>query len=252
MTGPAIVWENVSKRFRGSSSAALVGLNLAVNTGEVLCLIGASGSGKTTALKMINRMEEPTEGRVLLEGTDVSGLDPIPLRRRFGYVVQSGGLFPHMSVEANAGLPGKLEGWAAHTIKERVAEVLQLVGLPLEEFGKRPPSALSGGQQQRVGVARALFLDPDYLLMDEPFGALDPITRIQLQDEFLRLVHEQRKTVVLVTHDMEEACRLGNRVAVMNQGKLLQEGAPADLIERPADPFVEAMLSGYLRMTSKT
>lgn len=239
----------VSKVFsdgQGSEFVAVKGVDLVIATGETLCLIGTSGSGKSTTLRLINRLIERTSGTVAVEGEDVAGQDPIALRRRMGYVVQSGGLFPHMTVGENVGLLCKLEGWEGARIDARVAELLDLVNLPADTYGARYPKELSGGQRQRVSVARALALDPPYLLMDEPFGALDPITRDQLHAEFERLKASVGKTIVLVTHDMAEAFRLGDRVALMHGGRLVQVGDEADFRVNPADAFVSEFLGSYL------
>ena len=202
-----IEFRGVEKVFpdpRGGEITAVRELNLVVRDGETHCLIGTSGCGKTTTLRMVNRLEEPTSGRLLVGGDDVAGLDVYQLRRRIGYVIQAGGLFPHMTVAKNVGIMCELSGWAAEDTKKRVTELLQLVNLPADEFATRYPGELSGGQRQRVGVARALALDPDYVLMDEPFGALDPITRTEIHQEFLKLQKFEARTMVLVTHDLRD------------------------------------------------
>lgn len=218
---------------------AVSDVSLEIETGGSMALVGGSGSGKTTLLKLINRLLEPTSGQILIEGQDVSGTDVYAHRRRFGYVVQRGGLFPHLKVGHNVFLPGKLQGWPLPRLEERARELLELVELPYAEYADRYPAQLSGGQQQRVGIARALFLDPAYLLLDEPLGALDPVTRRQLQQQIHRLA--QNKTLVVVTHDMEEAEVLCRRVAVMRLGRLVQQGTPHELREHPADDFVRQM-----------
>jgi osmoprotectant transport system ATP-binding protein len=228
----------------GEPVYALRGLDLTIRKGETLALLGPSGCGKTTTLRLINRLIEPTAGRVLVGGEDTAGLDPVRLRRRMGYVVQSGGLFPHLSVARNIGLLCEIEGWRRSDIAGRVNELLELVHLPPGEFRDRHPGELSGGQRQRVGVARALALDPEILLMDEPFGALDPITRTELQREFLDLERLVAKTVVLVSHDLDEAFLLGDRVALLYDGELVQLGTPDELRDAPATPWVERFLSG--------
>lgn len=242
-----IALEDVRKLYRGAAGevAAVDGVSLTVNEGETLCLIGTSGSGKTTTMKLINRMVEPTSGRVLLGGEDVRGLDLIRLRRRLGYVIQKGGLFPHMTVGQNIGLLAELEGWAPARIEERVRALLEMVNLE-QHLEDRYPRELSGGQRQRVGVARALVLEPAILLMDEPFGALDPITRAQIHGEFIQLQRAVGKTVVLVTHDMAEAFALGDRVALMDRGRLVQIGDEEDFRRRPASAFVEAFVGAQL------
>ena len=230
--------ESVTKRFP-NGQVAVDDLSIQVDQGEVCVLVGPSGCGKTTTMKMINRLIEPTSGRVLLDGDDVSGVDPVELRRRMGYVIQQVGLFPHQTVADNVATVPRLLGWDRARIKRRVHELLDLVGLPSETFAKRYPSELSGGQRQRVGVARALGADPPVLLMDEPFGAIDPITRARLQDEFLRLQRAVQKTVVFVTHDIEEAVKVGDRIAVLaDNGVLAQYDTPQRVLGAPATAFV--------------
>jgi osmoprotectant transport system ATP-binding protein len=221
-----------------SEHLALDEVSFRVSYGETLVLLGSSGSGKTTTLKMMNRLVEPDQGEVIIEGREVRHWDPIRLRRRCGYVIQEVGLLPHMSVEDNIALVPRMDGWDVGKRCARAKELLDMVGLPSGEFRDKHPSQLSGGQKQRVGVARALALDPPVLLMDEPFGALDPITRRKLQVEFLQLRKRLKKTVVFVTHDVVEAMRLADRVAVMNRGRIRQIGAPREILEQPADEFV--------------
>jgi osmoprotectant transport system ATP-binding protein len=226
--------------FRLPSGATLIsGLNLSISQGETLVLLGRSGSGKTTTLKLINRLLEPTEGEILITGRPSAAWDPIQLRRGIGYVIQDAGLFPHWTVERNVGLVPHLEKWPEEKIQARVREMLSLVGLPPDEFAKRRPSALSGGQKQRVGVARALAADPPILLMDEPFGALDPITRADLQREFRALALRLRKTIVFVTHDVREALFLGTRIALLDQGRLVGVYAPAEFL-MASEPEIRA------------
>ncbi len=226
--------------FRLPSGATLIsGLNLSISQGETLVMLGRSGSGKTTTLKLINRLMEPTEGEILISGRLSTSWDPIQLRRGIGYVIQDAGLFPHWTVERNVGLVPQLEKWPEEKIQARVREMLSLVGLPPDEFAKRRPSALSGGQKQRVGVARALAADPPILLMDEPFGALDPITRADLQREFRALALRLRKTIVFVTHDVREALFLGTRIALLDQGRLVGVYAPAEFL-KASEPEVHA------------
>jgi osmoprotectant transport system ATP-binding protein len=229
--------DDVTKQYPGRT-VAVDHLSLDIADGEITVLVGPSGCGKTTTMKMINRLVEPTSGRILLAGEDVTRGDPVRLRRRMGYVIQQVGLFPHKTVAANIGTVPSLVGWDRKRIKARVGELLELVGLD-PAYGQRYPHELSGGQRQRVGVARALAADPPVLLMDEPFGAVDPIARDRLQLEFLRLQAEVRKTVVFVTHDIEEAVRLGDRIAVLRQGgKLEQYDTPAAVLGNPATDFV--------------
>nr|MBA3266948.1 ATP-binding cassette domain-containing protein [Acidimicrobiia bacterium] len=229
--------ESLSKRFGGA--VAVDDLDLAVDDGDVCMLVGPSGCGKTTTLKMINRLVEPTSGRIFIGGEDVTGVDPVVLRRRIGYVIQHVGLFPHLSVSANVATVPRLLGWDRQRTHARVDELLELVGLDPAVYRDRYPHQLSGGQRQRVGVARALGVDPPVLLMDEPFGAIDPINRDRLQQEFLRLQSEVRKTVVFVTHDIDEAVRLGDRIAILREGGVLEQYAPpAEILGRPASPFV--------------
>jgi osmoprotectant transport system ATP-binding protein len=228
----------ISKRYP-DGTVAVAKLSLDVPPGEVVMLVGPSGCGKTTTLKMINRLIEPSGGRILLDGADVTRVNPVRLRRRIGYVIQNVGLFPHRTIAENIGTVPRLVHWDRRRVAARVNELLDLVGLDPAVFGRRYPSQLSGGQRQRIGVARALAADPLVLLMDEPFSAIDPIARDRLQAEFLRLQAEVRKTVVFVTHDIEEAVRVGDRIAVLSQGgKLEQYADPATLLGTPTTSFV--------------
>lgn len=221
-------------------TVAVEGLTLEVKAGELVVLIGPSGCGKSTVLRMINRLVEPSAGRVLLGGEDITRTDPVRLRRRIGYVIQNVGLFPHQTVRTNVATVPRLLGWSKAEVRARCDELLDLVGLDPARYADRYPHELSGGQRQRVGVARALAADPVVLLMDEPFSAVDPIVRGRLQEEFLRLQAEVRKTVVLVTHDLDEAIRLGDRIAVLSEGgRLEQYATPAALLGAPASPFVQ-------------
>jgi osmoprotectant transport system ATP-binding protein len=234
----AIRLEGVSKTYP-DGSIGVQALDLTFAAGELTVLVGPSGCGKTTTMKMINRIIEPTTGRILLGEDDVTRVDPVELRRRIGYVIQNVGLFPHQTVRRNVGTVPRLLGWDKRRTADRVEELLELVGLDPATFGNRYPHQLSGGQRQRAGVARALAADPAVLLMDEPFSAVDPIVRERLQSEFLRLQETVRKTIVFVTHDIEEAVRLGDRIAVMSQGgKVEQFAPPAELLGSPATPFV--------------
>src|SRR4051794_28720788 len=219
----------------------LSGFTLAIEPGEVLVLVGRSGAGKSTILKLVNRLLLPTAGTVQVEGRDTRAWDAIRLRRRIGYVLQDVGLFPHMSVEENVGLVPRLERWPADRIRDRVRVLLELVDLPPATFAARRPSELSGGQRQRVGVARALAVDPPILLMDEPFGALDPVTRVELQREFLRIQRQLKTTVILVTHDMSEAFALAGRIGVLDTGGLVVCDAP-EAVARSGDPRVRLLL----------
>ena len=209
---------HVYKTFDDGRSYAVKDLSFQVRKGETLVLLGSSGCGKTTTLKMINRLIEPTQGTVEVDGKDVMGRNPVELRRQIGYVFQGIGLFPHMTVEQNVEIVPRLLGWSSRSKRERMQELLNLVGLPADSFAQRFPDELSGGQQQRIGVARALAADPDYLLMDEPFGALDALTREALQQELLTLKKQLKKTIVFVTHDLHEALLLGDRIAILHEG----------------------------------
>jgi osmoprotectant transport system ATP-binding protein len=234
----AIRLEGVSKVYP-DGTVAVHELDLTFAAGELTVLVGPSGCGKTTTMKMINRIIEPSTGRILLGSDDVTRVDPVQLRRRIGYVIQSVGLFPHQTVRRNVATVPRLLGWDKTRTRDRVEELLERVGLDPETFGDRYPHQLSGGQRQRAGVARALAADPAVLLMDEPFSAVDPIVRERLQSEFLRLQETVRKTIVFVTHDIEEAVRLGDRIAVMSSGGTVEQFAPpAELLGAPATPFV--------------
>jgi osmoprotectant transport system ATP-binding protein len=237
-TAATITLDHVGKVFP-DGTVAVGDFSLEVHAGELAVLIGPSGCGKSTVLRMVNRLVEPTKGRVLIDGEDVTHADPVQLRRKIGYVIQNVGLFPHQSIRANVGTVPKLLGWKRKLIRSRADELLDLVGLDPARYGDRYPHELSGGQRQRVGVARALAADPVVLLMDEPFSAVDPIVRSRLQEEFLRLQATVRKTIVLVTHDIDEAVRLGDRIAVLTQGgELVQYAAPSELLTNPASSVV--------------
>lgn len=233
----AITVECVSKGFPGEARPAIDGVSLAVEPGSFVVLIGPSGCGKTTLLKTINRLYEPSSGRVLVDGVDAATIPATQLRRSMGYVIQQSGLFPHLRVERNIAVVPELLGWERARIDARVDELLDLIGLP-HDYRRRFPRQLSGGEQQRVGLARALAADPAVLLMDEPFGALDAITRVRLQDELLGIQRRLRKTVLFVTHDIDEALRLADVVAVMRAGRLVQFDTPLQVVTRPADDFV--------------
>ncbi len=235
----AVRYENATKRYGNSAEAAVDRLNLEIAAGEVCVLVGPSGCGKTTAMRLVNRTVELTEGDVTIGGESVRERDPAQLRREIGYVIQQIGLFPHRTVAENIAAVPQLLGWKKERTRARTAELLELIGLD-PELGERYPAQLSGGQQQRVGVARALAADPLVMLMDEPFGAIDPINRERLQNEFLRLQAEIRKTVLFVTHDIDEAIKMGDRIAVMRKGgRVAQYATPAELLMAPADGFVE-------------
>ncbi|WP_128817812.1 betaine/proline/choline family ABC transporter ATP-binding protein [Streptomyces sp. S063] len=232
-----IRFEHVTKRY-ADGTTAVDDLSFEVAEGELVTLVGPSGCGKTTTMKMVNRLIEPTEGGIFLDGDDISTIDPVHLRRRIGYVIQQVGLFPHRTVLENTATVPHLLGWKRGKGRERAAELLDLVGLDPSVYGDRYPEQLSGGQRQRVGVARALAADPPVLLMDEPFGAVDPVVRERLQNEFLKLQAQVRKTVLFVTHDIEEAVRLGDRIAVYGQGRIEQFDSPATVLGAPATPYV--------------
>ena len=233
-----IALEGLTKRFADAAAPAVDALSLEAGAGEICVLIGPSGCGKTTTMRMINRMIEPDAGRIRIDGRDVTKVDPVALRRSVGYVIQQVGLFPHLSIADNVATVPRLLGWDAPRVAKRVDELLALVHMDPDRFRDRYPRELSGGQKQRVGVARALAADPPVMLMDEPFGALDPITRTALQDEFLRILRELKKTIVFVTHDIDEALKMGSRVAILRAGRLVQYTRPEALLARPADDFV--------------
>jgi osmoprotectant transport system ATP-binding protein len=241
VAGPIIEFRDVFYHVAGTQ--VLSGLNLQVELGETLVLLGRSGSGKTTTLKLVNRLLSPTAGVVRVKGVPNAEADVIQLRRSIGYVIQEVGLFPHFNVERNIGLVPKITGWPEQRVRVRVRELLQLVGLA-PRMASRYPHQLSGGQRQRVGVARALAADPEILLMDEPFGALDLLTRDELQSEFLSLQQKLRKTVVFVTHDLREALRLGSRIALMEAGQLITVLAPPEFLHS-ADPRVSAYVRAF-------
>jgi osmoprotectant transport system ATP-binding protein len=237
--------DQVSKTYPGTEAPAVDALTLDVPEGEILVLVGPSGCGKSTTLRLINRMIEPTSGRIIFEGEDVTDVNPDHLRRRIGYVIQQIGLFPHRTIAENIGTVPQLVGWDKQRISARVDELLDMVGMEPELYRDRYPKELSGGQAQRVGVARALGADPDVLLMDEPFGAIDPITRDRLQNEFLRLQAELKKTIVFVTHDIDEAIKMGDRIAILRaESHIAQLDTPDRILAQPADEFVEDFLGG--------
>jgi len=229
---------NITKSYDGKINV-IEDLNLHIDKGEIVVLIGESGCGKTTTLRMLNRLNEPTSGTVMIDGEDYTKMSKIELRRQLGYVIQKVGLMPHLTVGKNIEIIPELKGWDKKKRKDRAFELLELVDLPPEDYYDRYPHELSGGQQQRIGVARALAVNPDIILMDEPFSALDPITREQLQKELLKLQDELEKTIVFVTHDMDEALKIGDRIAVMKDGKILQYDTPEEILKNPANDFVE-------------
>ncbi|QGK72279.1 ATP-binding cassette domain-containing protein [Allosaccharopolyspora coralli] len=235
--------ENLTKSYPGQSEPAVRELTLDVPAGEIVVFVGPSGCGKTTTMKLVNRLIEPTSGRIHLDGTDVTEVNPDLLRRKIGYTIQQTGLFPHRTVADNIATVPKMLGWKSRRISERVDELLRLVGLDPALYRDRYPKQLSGGQQQRIGVARALGADPDVMLMDEPFGAIDPLNRESLQNEFLRIQADLRKTIVFVTHDVDEAIKMGDRIAVFRQGgEVVQYDTPERILAEPADEFVREFL----------
>jgi osmoprotectant transport system ATP-binding protein len=239
-TAAELVFDHVTKRYPGQERPAVADLSLTIPAGDLCVLVGPSGGGKTTAMKMVNRLITITEGDITIDGRSVRAMDLTELRRGIGYVIQQVGLFPHMTVEGNVATVPRLLGWSKQRIRERAGELLQLVGLDPDHDRRRFPAELSGGQRQRVGLARALAANPPLMLMDEPFGAIDPITRARLQDEFLRLHHELRKTVIFVTHDIDEAIKMGDRIAILRDGGILaQYDTPDGILGNPADEFVE-------------
>ena len=233
---------DLTKQFAGTERPAVDGLTLSIAEGDVCVLIGPSGCGKTTIMRIINRMIEPDSGSVVVGNRDIMRTDPVELRRRIGYVIQQIGLFPHWSIAENIATVPRLLGWTEQRVATRVDELLTLVGMDPGIYRERFPRALSGGQKQRVGVARALAADPPVMLMDEPFGAIDPITRTHLQDEFLKILRALKKTIVFVTHDIDEAIKLGDRIAILREGALVQYGAPETILTSPVDAFVEAFV----------
>ena len=239
ISGAELVLTDVVKRYPGQKTAAVNGLSLTIPAGEIVMFVGPSGCGKTTSLKMINRLIEPTSGTITIDGDDIRHKNENELRRHIGYVIQGGSLFPHMSVEKNIAIVPRMLGWDAARIKERVTDLLDLVGLDPARYRDRYPRELSGGQQQRVGVARGLAADPPVILMDEPFGAVDPITRQRLQDELLSIQRELRKTIICVTHDIDEAIKLGDRILILREGaRIAQYDTPEAILSAPADDFV--------------
>ena len=243
---PAISFHDVTKVFdAGKGPAAVRDVSFDVQKGEFVVLLGPSGCGKTTLMRMVNRLIEPSSGRIEVEGREIHDIPVTDLRRHIGYVIQQVGLFPHMTVAQNVAVVPKLLGWPKSRIEPRIDELLELVALSPTEYRRRYPRQLSGGQQQRVGIARAMAADPEILLMDEPFGAIDAITRADLQNELLTIQQKVSKTVIFVTHDVEEALRLADRIAVMRSGTVVQYGRPVELLTHPADDFVRALLGTH-------
>jgi osmoprotectant transport system ATP-binding protein len=237
-----IQFEDVTKTYPGAATPAVDHVSFAVRAGTICMLLGTSGSGKTTLLRMVNRLIDPTSGRILIDGVATTEQDAIALRRSIGYVIQQVGLFPHMTVADNVRTVPTILGQSKHESRARADELLDLVGLDATEYRDRYPRQLSGGQQQRVGLARALAADPELLLMDEPFGALDAITRAKMQDELLRIQSGVKKTILFVTHDVDEAFKLGDQIVVLSEGKLIQQGTPVELLAKPADAFVQRLV----------
>lgn len=238
-----IEFHEITKQYPGAAKPAVDAVTFDVPEGSTCMLVGTSGSGKTTLLRMVNRLIEPTSGEIVIDGKNVLQEDPILLRRHIGYVIQQVGLFPHMNIAENVRVTAEIAGgWTKQRLAKRVDELLDLVGLSPVEYRSRFPRQLSGGQQQRVGLARALATDPAILLMDEPFGALDAITRARLQDELLRIQRDVRKTILFVSHDIEEAFKLGSQIAVLHDGKLMQLGTPVELLAKPANDFVSRLV----------
>ncbi len=238
----AIRFEQVSLQFPGAPRPAVDGCSCEVESGQLVVILGPSGCGKTTLLKMVNRLYEPTSGKIYLDSTDIRQMKVTELRQHIGYVIQQSGLFPHMTVAQNIAVVPKLLGWSQARIQPRIDELLALIKLPPEEYRDRYPSQLSGGQQQRVGLARALAGDPNVMLMDEPFGAIDAITRTGLQDEILRLQGQLKKTILFVSHDVEEALRLADKILIMQSGQIIQYDTPFKILTRPANAFVHDLV----------
>jgi osmoprotectant transport system ATP-binding protein len=239
-----IVFQNVSKLYHGTPRPAVNNVSIEVKTGELIVLLGTSGCGKTTLLKMVNRLYEQTEGTILINGKDTKQVPLNELRRQIGYVIQQSGLFPHMTIEQNIAVVPEMLGWSKAEINSRIDELMELVHLDPNLFRKRYPGQMSGGQQQRVGLARALAADPPFMLMDEPFGAIDAITRIRLQDELIAIQKRLHKTILFVTHDVEEALRLADKIIVMKDGEVIQFDTPIQLIAHPKNDFVKDLIGG--------
>lgn len=237
-----IEFRGIYKKYSNATEYAIKNASIEINSGEFVTILGSSGSGKTTLLKLVNRLYEPDKGNIYIAGEDIKNINSIELRRRIGYVIQQVGLFPHMKIKENIALLPKLMKWDNSKIENRVRELLELVGLVYEEYANRYPSQLSGGQQQRIGLARALVCSPKIMLLDEPFGALDAITRLRLQDELKSIQEKINSTFLFVTHDINEAFKLGSRVIIMDQGEVLQFDTPENIIKNPSTDFVKSLI----------
>ncbi|MDD3361216.1 MAG: ABC transporter ATP-binding protein [Hespellia sp.] len=242
----AITFTNVSKQFPKTNYKAVKSVSFEIEEGELVTILGSSGCGKTTLLKMVNRLYDPDEGDIVLFGENIRDVDPVVVRRRIGYVIQQSGLFPHMTIEDNISTVPKLLKWDRKKQQERCRNLMELVGLDYEKFHKRYPHELSGGQQQRVGLARALAVNPKIMLMDEPFGAIDAINRLNLQDELKKIHRETNQTILFVTHDINEAFKLGNRVMIMNEGKICRFDTPQNVIRQPGDAFTQSLVQSAM------
>lgn len=243
-----IRFENVTKTYNNESNVAVDNLSIHIREGEICMLVGPSGCGKTTTMKMLNKLIKPDSGNIFINGKNIENLDSIKLRLNIGYIIQDIGLFPHMTIAENiATVPVEL-GWGKDKINARVDELLELMELEPKIYRDKKPKELSGGQKQRVGVARALAANPTIMLMDEPFGALDPITRGKLQDEFLKIQQKIRKTIIFVTHDMDEAIKMGDKIAVLKKGKIIQLGTPSEILSRPANKFVSELIGSNISL----
>ncbi len=242
----AVEFRNVTKRFPGSESYAVDHVSVQIEEGELVTILGTSGCGKTTLMKLVNRLYEPDEGDIFLFGENIRTKDPVQLRRKIGYVIQQVGLFPHMTVEKNIAVIPDILNWEKERTCQRVTELLQLVNLEPSEYRGRYPAQLSGGQQQRVGLARALAADPQIMLLDEPFGAIDAMNRSRLQDELLSIHRSSKKTFLFVTHDITEALKLGTRILVMDQGRVQQYGTPREILHHPANDYVRSLIKSVM------
>lgn len=240
MSQTAVEFKEVSKEY--GSGSVLNNFTLSIPQGKIITIIGPSGCGKTTLLKMVNRLIEPDVGSIIIDGSDIKGLDPVQLRRNIGYVIQQIGLFPHMTIEENISIVSRLKGEKKKALTSRVEDLLEVIGLEPKAYRNRYPHELSGGQQQRIGVARALFSNPSIILMDEPFSALDPISRIQLQKELKKLNKQLKKTIIFVTHDIDEALKIADQIILLHQGQVVQYATPAEILNNPANEFVRQFM----------